>query len=114
MLFRSPDARRRKAGVRLQVEVEHGRMGVLAAGVGKMDADMGLEGSLVGREPGVAVYPEERATCGARVGDKMRAELAQVRPEAADERQRRIADDLFISLLVLGEPVPVVVALELA
>src|SRR5437660_4443111 len=89
-------------------------MGVLAAGVGKMDADMGLEGPLVGREPGVAVYPEERAACGARVGDEMRAELAQVRPEAADERQRRIANDLFISLLVPGEPVAVVVALELA
>src|SRR5207253_3645426 len=42
------------------------------------------------------------------------AELAQVRLEAADERQRRIANDLFISLLVLGEPVTVVVALELA
>ena len=56
-------------------------MGVLAAGVGKMDADMGLEGSLVGREPGVAVYPEERAARGARVGDEMRAELAQARPK---------------------------------
>ena len=44
----------------------------------------------------------------------MRAELVQVRPEAADEHQRRVPNDLFISLLVFGEPVPVVVALKLA
>ena len=33
-------------------------MGVLAAGVGEVDADMGLEGALVRREAGVAVYPK--------------------------------------------------------
>ena len=70
-----PNARRREAVVRLQVEVEHGRMGVLAAGVGEMDADMRLEGALVRREAGVTIYAEERTACGARVGDEMRAEL---------------------------------------
>ena len=44
----------------------------------------------------------------------MRAEPVQMRPEAADEIQCRVADGLLISLLVLGEPLPVVVALELA
>ena len=67
-------------------------MGVLAAGVGEMDADMRLEGALVRREPGVAIYPEERAACRARVGDEMGAEPVQVRPEAADEQQRGVAD----------------------
>jgi len=37
-----------------------------------------------------------------------------VLPEAGYEQQRRVADDLFISSLVPGEPVPVIVALELA
>ena len=67
-----PDARRREAVVRLQVQVEHGRMGVLAAGVREADADMGLERALVRGEPRVAVYPEERAACGALVGDEVR------------------------------------------
>ena len=80
-----PNARRREAVVRLQAQVEDGRMGVLAAGVGEMYADMRLEGALVRGEPGVAVYPEERASGGARVGDEMRAEPVQVRPEAAYE-----------------------------
>jgi hypothetical protein len=71
-------------------------MGVLAAGVGEMYADMRLEGALVWREPGVAVYPEERAPRGARVGDEMRGELMQMRPEAADKKQGWVADDLFI------------------
>src|ERR1035437_4399333 len=106
-----PNARRREAVIRLQVQIEHGRMGILAAGVGEMYADMGLERALVVREPGVAVYPEERTSCGARVGDEMRAELVQMRPEAGDEHQCRVADDLFVSLLVPGEPVPAVVAL---
>jgi hypothetical protein len=63
------------------VQVEHGHMGVLAAGVVEMDADMRLEGALVRGEPGVAVYPEQRAACRARVGDEMRVELPQVIPK---------------------------------
>ena len=72
-----------------------------------------LKGRLSG-ENRVSRYIRKSEPRGARVGDEMRAELAQVRPEAADERQRRIANGLFISLLVPGEPVAVVVALELA
>ena len=105
-----PDARRREAVLRLQVQVEHGRMGVPAARVGEMDSDVGLEGALVRREPGIAVYPEERAACWAWVGDEVGAEPVQVRPEAADERQCRVADEIFLSSLVPGEPVAVVVA----
>ena len=109
-----PNARRSKGILRLQVEIEHGRMGVLATGVGEMDANMRLKGALVVREPGVAIYPEERPPRRAGVGDEMRVELVQMRPEAADEQQCGVANDLLISLLVLGKPVPVVVALELA
>src|SRR5215470_4313914 len=109
-----PDTRRREAVFRLQVEVEHGRMGVLAAGVGEVYAHVRLEWPLVRGEPGVAVYPEERAACRARVGDEMRAEAVQVRPEVFDEQQCGVAYGLFIPLLVFGEPLPVVVPLELA
>jgi hypothetical protein len=44
----------------------------------------------------------------------MRAELVQMRPEAADEHQCRVANHLLVPRLVPGEPLPVVVALELA
>jgi hypothetical protein len=49
-----------------------------------------------------------------RVGDEMGAEPVQVRPEAADELQRGVEDVLLVPGLVPGEPVAVVVALELA
>jgi hypothetical protein len=44
----------------------------------------------------------------------MRAEPVEVWPEAADEQQSGLVDGLLVSLLVPREPVPVVVALELA
>ena len=49
-----------------------------------------------------------------RGGDEMRAEAVQARPEVFDEQQCGVAYGLLIPLLVLGEPLPVVVALELA
>ncbi len=110
-VVRMPDARRREAVARLQVEIEHGGMGVLAAGMGEMDADMRLEGALVRRESGITVYPEERAPCRARVRDEMGAEPAQVRHERRDEHQRRILDRFQVPHLVPGEPVAAVVAL---
>ena len=58
--------------------------------------------------------PGPRAACQARVGDEMRAEAVQARPEVFDEQQCGVAYGLLIPLLVLGEPLPVVVALELA
>jgi len=99
---------------RLQVEVEHGRVGVLAAGVGEMYAHVGLKGFLVVGESGVAIDPEQGTPRGARVGDEMRAELVEMRPEAADEHQRRVTNHILIPRFVLGEPITVVVALELA
>lgn len=83
-----PHARRREAVVWVQVMVRHGRMGALATRVVEMDPDMRFEGAFVGREPGVAANPEERAPRGAWVGDEMSAERAQVRRETGDEEQR--------------------------
>src|SRR5579862_5619569 len=101
-----PNARCRKGFIRLQVQIENRRMGVLATGVGEMYADMSFEGRFIRREPGVAIYAEERTPRRSRVGDKMRAELVQMRREVADKHQCRVTNHLFISLLVFGEPFP--------
>src|SRR5579863_9599670 len=50
-----PDTCRGKAIVRLKVQVEHWRMGILAAGMREMNADVCLEWTFVRREAGVTV-----------------------------------------------------------
>jgi hypothetical protein len=56
-------------------------MGVLAAGVGEMHADMRLEGALVRREPGVAIYPEERTPVGRGSATKCGLSLCRCGPK---------------------------------
>src|SRR5207244_9409368 len=60
-------------------------------------------------EPDVAVDPEQRASHRAIVGHEVRADLAEVAGEPADELQGRLLHHVQIPLLVLGEPVPIVV-----
>ncbi len=54
-VVRVPHAPRREAILRLQMQVEDGRMRILAAAMRETDSDVSLEGTLVGGETGVPV-----------------------------------------------------------
>ena len=54
-----PDSCSGEAIFGFEVQLKHGRVGILAASVMKMDADMRLEGTLVGGEPNVAINAKQ-------------------------------------------------------
>jgi len=83
-IIRMPNSRRREAIVGLTVQVKNRRMGILAAGVMKMNAHMRLVGTLVWREPDVAINAEQGTACGP-VGEEEWAQLAEVRCKTIDE-----------------------------
>ena len=108
-----PDSCCREAVFGFEVQVKHGRMGILAAGMMKMNADMGLEGALVCGEPNVAINAKQRTTCRPSVGEEVGTQFVKVRCKIVDEQERGFDHQLVISPLVLGEPFAAVVALQL-
>jgi hypothetical protein len=108
-----PHSGRRKTLFRLQVQVEHWSVRILAFDVREVNPYVGLERTFVRREAGVAVYAKQRPSGRTRVCDKGRAYTGQVRSEAADEPQCRFKHDLLVSCLVLCKPIPIIVPLEL-
>src|SRR5215813_5736466 len=99
-----------KASSRLQMQVEHGSMRILALGMGEVNAYVCLERLLVVRKARVAVDAKQRTTRRSRVGDEVRAQLMQMRREGVDERQRRLHRALLKPLFVLREPIAIVIA----
>ena len=94
------------------MQVEAGRVRVLALLVAEVQPDVRLVGRFVLGEPDVAVDAEQRTTLGPRVGAEVRADLHQVRPEIDDEAQRRLPHLGLVAGLLLVEPVAVVVSFE--
>jgi hypothetical protein len=95
------------------MEVKDGRVSILAALVREANPNVCLEGFLVGREAGIPVDAEERASRRSGIGHEMRAEASERSGEAANEPQCGFDHDLLIKFFVLGEPLAVIVASQL-
>jgi hypothetical protein len=96
------------------MDVEDRRVRVLRRLVAEVDADVRLVRSLVMREARVAVDPEQRPADGLRLGLEVRADLAQLGREVADELEGRLLRVLDVASLVRLEPLAVVVLAKLA
>jgi hypothetical protein len=101
-----PAAGAEKAFVGGDVQVEAGRMDVLAQFVAELDADVGLVGRLVAGKARVAEHAHQRAAHLARLGAEVRGEFPQWVRHGGDEFQRRLADQCFVAGLVGLEPGP--------
>src|SRR5664279_244036 len=88
-------------------------MSILAAGMRKVNADVSFERKPVRREASVAIDAKQGAAGRPRIGDEAGTDLAQVGRKSADERQRWFDNGRLVSRLVLGEPLAVVVPLQL-
>ena len=111
---RMPDPGADEYRLRLQVEVEAGRVCVLRKLVPELNAHVRLVGRLVFREARVAVDAEERSTRRPRVRDKIRADSLEMRGDIGDEVERRPANVVLVAALVRREPVPVVVRFQIS
>src|SRR5204862_79426 len=83
-----------------ELEVEAGRVHILAAGVAEVKRGVRLVRALVLREAHVAVDAEERL----RVGDDVRRDGVEARRERLHEAQARRAQVLLVAGPVLLEP----------
>src|SRR5450755_3851088 len=104
LIVRMPDACRNEATVWLKVQIENRRMSILAAGMGKVNADVSFEKTPVRREASVAIDAKQGAAGRPRIGDKVGADPAEVGRKLADERKRWFDNGRLVSCLVLGEP----------
>ena len=84
-------------------------MGVLAAGMRKVDADVRLEWALVRCKAGIAINAKQGTAGGPRIGDEEQTDLFKLRRKAANERQRRFNNGRLVSRFVFREPLTVVV-----
>jgi hypothetical protein len=107
-----PKSCRRKATVGLKVQVKHGSMGILAAGVKEMNSHMGLEGEFVSGKSNIAINAKQRSPSRPSIGDKIGAQFVEVWREVGDEQECRFDYELLILGFILGEPLPIVVSLQ--
>src|ERR671910_942499 len=108
-----PYAHRGEAVARLDVQVIAGGVHVGRQSMAELDADVGLIGRLVFREPDVAVDAEQRASNATWRGDELGRDLSQMRREGFDEGESRLEKELVIACPVRLEPAAVVVGAEL-
>src|SRR5690606_23083686 len=101
------------AGFKVQVEAGDGRRLPLPL-VGEVGRDVRLEWRLVRRKARVAVDAVERSAHPARPRDDGRADAGEVRPGIGDELEHRSFPVGFEPRALFGEPLAVVVRLELA
>ena len=109
-----PEAPAGEAAIGLQMEVEAGPVDPARRlrAVAEVHAQVGLVGRLVLAEAGVPVEAEQGAAHRARVGAEVPADGGQGAFEGTDELQHGIPGFGFIPGLVLLEPFPVVVRLQ--
>jgi flavin reductase (DIM6/NTAB) family NADH-FMN oxidoreductase RutF len=99
-----PAADAEKTLIRRDMQVEAGRMHVLAKLVTELDADVGLVGCLVACEARVAIDAHQRTAQLARIGAELRRKIRQQRRHRADELEGRRAHAVLVFCLVLFEP----------
>src|SRR5262245_21757595 len=104
-----PDTPAHRGVARLKPHVEGRRRAFPSFGVPEVRHDSCLVRRLVLREPCVAVNPHHRSTDRARVGDEVRTDLLEPRPEIGDKTQEWIAYRSFVALFVRIEPIAIVV-----
>src|SRR5437868_128034 len=100
-----PASSRQKTFSRREMEIKARAMNpVLGAGIAKMHSDVRLVGSLVFREPDIAINPHQRAAHRLRARHQPWTDLSRPQPEIGNELQTRLPQQFFITRFVLQKP----------